>query len=42
MNFDILVQIAVGLFVVGLFATILYEKMNSKTKQDAETEKTRS
>jgi hypothetical protein len=36
MNFDILVQIAVGLFVVGLFATILYEKMNVKKNQDIE------
>jgi len=39
MNFDTLVQIAVGLFIVGLFGTILYEKMNVKSTQDAETEK---
>lgn len=37
MNFDTLVQIAVGLFIVGLFATILYEKMNVKSNQDPET-----
>ena len=42
MNFDILVQIAVGLFVVGLFATILYEKLKVKTNQDPDTEKSRS
>jgi len=42
MNFDILVEIAVGLFIVGLFATILYEKMNVNAKQDPDTEKSRS
>jgi hypothetical protein len=42
MNFDTLVQIAVGLFVVGLFATILYEKMNLRTDQSPDTEKSRS
>jgi hypothetical protein len=42
MNFDTLVQIAVGLFIVGLFATILYEKMNVKASQDPEPEKSRS
>jgi hypothetical protein len=42
MNFDILVEIAVGLFIVGLIATILYEKMNVKVKQDPDTEKSRS
>jgi hypothetical protein len=42
MNFDTLVQIAVGLFIVGLFATILYEKMNVTSSQDPETEKSRS
>jgi len=42
MNFDTLVEIAVGLFIVGLFATILYEKMNVKAKQDPDTEKSRS
>jgi tetrahydromethanopterin S-methyltransferase subunit B len=42
MNFDILVGIAVGLFIAGLFATILYEKMNVKAKQDQDTEKSRS
>jgi hypothetical protein len=42
MNFDILVQIAVGLFVVGLSATILYEKLNVKTNQDLDIEKSRS
>jgi tetrahydromethanopterin S-methyltransferase subunit B len=42
MNIDILVGIAVGLFIVGLFATILYEKMNVKAKQDQDTEKSRS
>jgi tetrahydromethanopterin S-methyltransferase subunit B len=41
MNFDILVGMAVGLFIVGLFATILYEKMNVKAKQDPDTEKSR-
>jgi hypothetical protein len=41
MNFDILVGIAVALFIVGLFATILYEKMNVKAKQDPDTEKSR-
>jgi hypothetical protein len=42
LNFDILVQIAVGLFVTGLFATILYEKLRFKTSQDPDTEKSRS
>ena len=42
MNFDTLVQIAVGLFIVGLIATIFYEKMKTKTNQDAEAEKSRS
>ena len=42
MNFDTLVQIAVGLFIVGLIATIFYEKMKIKTNQDAEAEKSRS
>ena len=42
MNFDTLVQIAVGLFIVGLVATIFYEQMNTKTNQDAEAEKSRS
>jgi len=42
MNFDILVGIAVGLFIVGLFTTILYEKMSVKAKQDSDTEKSRS
>ncbi len=39
MNFDTLVQIAVGLFIVGLIATIFYEKMKTNTNQDAESEK---
>ncbi|MDW0171502.1 MAG: hypothetical protein QOA14_07630 [Nitrososphaeraceae archaeon] len=42
MNFDTLVQIAVGLFIVGLIATIFYEKMKINTNQDAEAEKSRS
>jgi len=42
MSFDTLVQIAVGLFIAGLFVTILYEKMNVKSNQDPETEKSRS
>jgi hypothetical protein len=42
MNFDILVQIAVGLFIAGLFLTILYEKMNVKSSHDPEAEKSRS
>ncbi len=42
MNFDTLVQIAVGLFIVGLFATILYEKISVNSSQDPETEKSRS
>ena len=42
MSFDILVQIAVGLFIAGLFVTILYEKMNVKSSHDPETEKSRS
>lgn len=42
MNFDTLVQIAVGLFIVGLVATILYEKMKTMTNQDAEAKKSRS
>ena len=42
MNFDTLVQIAVGLLIVGLFATILYEKISVKSSQDPETEKSRS
>jgi hypothetical protein len=42
MNFDTLVQIAVGLFIVGLIATILHEKMKTKTIQDADAEKSRS
>lgn len=42
MNFDTLVQIAVGLFIAGLFITILYEKMNVKSSQDPEEEKSRS
>src|ERR1051325_9178865 len=42
MNFDTLVQIAVGLFIVGLVATIFYEKIKTKTNQDAEAEKSRS
>lgn len=41
MNFDTLVQIAVGLFIVGLIATIFYEKMKTNN-QDAEAEKSRS
>ena len=42
MNFDTLVQIAVGLFIVGLLATISYEKLRSKPDQNSETEKSRS
>jgi hypothetical protein len=42
MNFDTLVQIAVGLFITGLFLTILYEKMNVKPSHDPEAEKSRS
>lgn len=42
MNFDTLVQIAVGLFIAGLFVTILYEKMKVKASQDPEAEKSRS
>lgn len=42
MNFDTLVQIAVGLFIVGLFGTILYEKISVNSSQDPETEKSRS
>ncbi len=42
MNFDTLVQIAVGLFIAGLFLTILYEKMNIKSSHDPEAEKSRS
>lgn len=42
MNFDTLVQIAVGLLIVGLFSTILYEKMSVKSTQDPETEKSRT
>ncbi|HEX6378900.1 MAG TPA: hypothetical protein VFZ60_07475 [Nitrososphaeraceae archaeon] len=42
MNFDTLVQIAVGLFIAGLFLTILHEKMNVKSSQDPEAEKSRS
>jgi len=42
MNFDTLVQIAVGLFIVGLVATIYYEKIKTKTNQDTEVEKSRS
>lgn len=42
MNFDTLVQIAVGLFIAGLFLTILYEKMNVKSSNDPEAEKSRS
>jgi len=42
MNFDTLVQIAVGLFIAGLFLTILHEKMNVKSTHDTEAEKSRS
>ncbi|HJU78700.1 MAG TPA: hypothetical protein VJ599_03945 [Nitrososphaeraceae archaeon] len=42
MTFDTLVQIAVGLFIAGLFATILYEKMNVKSNHTPEAEKSRS
>ena len=42
MNFDTLVQIAVGLFIVGLVGTILYEKISVNSSQDPETEKWRS
>jgi len=42
MSFDTLIQIAVGLFIAGLFVTILYEKMNVKPSQDPEAEKSRS
>ena len=42
MNFDTLVEIAVGLFIVGLFRTILYEKISVNSSQDPETEKSRS
>lgn len=42
MNFDTLVQIAVGLFIAGLFLTILYEKINVKSSHDPEAEKSRS
>jgi hypothetical protein len=42
MNFDTLVQIAVGLFIAGLFLTILYEKMKVKSSHDPEAEKSRS
>jgi hypothetical protein len=42
LNFDILVQIAVGLFVAGLFATISYEKLRVKTSQNPDSEKSRS
>ena len=41
MNFDTLVQIAVGLFIAGLFLTILHEKMNVKSSHDPEAEKSR-
>lgn len=42
MDFDTLVQVAVGLFIAGLFLTILYEKMNVKSSHDPEAEKSRS
>ena len=38
MNFDTLVQIAVGLFIAGLFLTILHEKMSVKSSHEPEAE----
>ncbi|HEX6067644.1 MAG TPA: hypothetical protein VFZ05_02480 [Nitrososphaera sp.] len=32
-NFDSYVYVAVGLFVVGLFAVMVYEKTSSRAKQ---------
>ncbi|AIC16740.1 hypothetical protein [Nitrososphaera viennensis] len=32
-NFDPYVGVAIGLFVVGLFAVMVYEKSSSKSKQ---------
>jgi Ca2+-dependent lipid-binding protein len=32
-NFDSYVWVAVGLFIIGLFAIMVYEKSNSKTQR---------
>lgn len=37
-NFDSFVYVAVGLFVAGLFAVMVYEKTSSRAKQPQSTE----
>jgi hypothetical protein len=37
-NFDSFVYVAVGLFVVGLFAVMVYEKTSSRAKQSQHPE----
>ena len=39
-NFDSYALIAAGLFVIGLFLVILYEKSSSKAKQRAREQQT--
>lgn len=47
-NFDVYVGVAIGLFVVGLFAVMVYEKTSAKSKQqqraaaDVDDKRTRS
>jgi len=39
-NFDSYALIAAGLFVIGLFLVIVYQKSSSKTKQRAQGQQT--
>ena len=39
-NFDSFALIAAGLFVIGLFLVIVYEKSSSKAKQRAQEQQT--
>jgi hypothetical protein len=39
-NFDSYALIAAGLFVIGLFLVIVYQKSSSKTKQRAQEQQT--
>jgi hypothetical protein len=39
-NFDSYALIAAGLFVIGLFLVIVYQKSSSKTKQRAREQQT--
>jgi hypothetical protein len=41
-NFDSYVIVAVGLFIVGLFAVMVYERSSSKTKREQQQQQQRT